>query len=203
MTDKDTFIDGGLLRKQRETRGWTINDMAMRACLSVKQIRQLEEGGSESFYSAAVKLTAAKKVAALLGVSMAPALDQSQFSSSTHGLSSGAAVDIQQRSSADPVSQIQSEPAESQQDTLKPAGKSQHVSWWVMGTLFAAALLLAAWLNPSEEPAVIEAAPPLQILSSEMSETASSAAGGVQDVASSASADAQMRALNAAEAASK
>jgi hypothetical protein len=36
--------------------------------MSVKQIRQLEEGGSSSFYSESVKLTSAKKVGGILGL---------------------------------------------------------------------------------------------------------------------------------------
>jgi hypothetical protein len=36
--------------------------------MSIKQIKQLEEGGSSSFYSESVKLTSAKKVGAILGL---------------------------------------------------------------------------------------------------------------------------------------
>ena len=69
MSQEEIFINGELLRLRREARGWVLNDMATRACMSVKQIRQLEEGGMSSFYSGAVKVTAAKKVGALLGLS--------------------------------------------------------------------------------------------------------------------------------------
>lgn len=69
MSQEDIFINGELLRLRREARGWVLNDMATRACMSVKQIRQIEEGGMSSFYSSAVKVTAAKKVGALLGLS--------------------------------------------------------------------------------------------------------------------------------------
>jgi transcriptional regulator with XRE-family HTH domain len=70
MSQEDVFINGELLRLRREARGWVLNDMATRACMSVKQIRQIEEGGMSSFYSTAVKVTAAKKVGALLGLSV-------------------------------------------------------------------------------------------------------------------------------------
>lgn len=70
MSQEDIFINGELLRLRREARGWVLNDMATRACMSVKQIRQIEEGGMSSFYSSAVKVTAAKKVGALLGLSV-------------------------------------------------------------------------------------------------------------------------------------
>lgn len=220
MRDKDTFIDGGLLREQREIRGWTINDIAMRACLSAKQIQQLEEGGSESFYSSAVKLTAAKKVAALLGVSMTQGAEQSEISSLTDGLHSSPAV-VQEPSLSKAITQIESVPAEFKQEASNQAAKTPQLSLWVLGVLFASALLIAAWLNPTAEPVANEAVPPLQILSSEMSETTSSAASVVQDGAISASAGSQMlplksdepasstassdavRALNAAEAASR
>ena len=68
MSQEETFINGELLRVSREARGWGVNDMATRACMSVKQIRQLEEGGSSSFYSESVKLTSAKKVGGILGL---------------------------------------------------------------------------------------------------------------------------------------
>lgn len=221
MSDKDISFDGGLLRKQREIRGWTVNDIAARACLSVKQIRQLEEGGSESFYSAAVRLTAAKKVASLLGVSITPVQDLPQPAALMPDLHSGDALDPKAASSAQPEFQIEAAPAESTQDTLAQAPKSSQVSVWVLAALFGSALLVAAWLNPSAEPVAPEAAPPLQILSPEVSETASSVAGVVSEAASSASAEPDVRvvvgnapdsfassspsvrASNAAEAASK
>ncbi len=62
-------IDGSAIRLKREAQGWALTDMANRACLSVKQIRQIEEGGMTAFYSESVKLTAARKVAGLLQMS--------------------------------------------------------------------------------------------------------------------------------------
>ena len=62
-------IDGSAIRLKRESQGWAIADLASRACLSVKQIRQIEEGGMTAFYSESVKLTAARKVAGLLQMS--------------------------------------------------------------------------------------------------------------------------------------
>jgi len=193
MSDKDISFDGDLLRKQRENRGWTVNDIAARACLSVKQIRQLEEGGSESFYSSAVRLTAAKKVASLLGVSITPVRDEPQPSTLTDDLPSGTAVDVKAAFPAVPVNPIEGVPAELAQHTVKQAPKSTQVSVWVLAALFGSALLAAAWLNPSAEPLAPEAAPPLQILPSEVSETASAAAGVASDAASSASAEPEVR----------
>lgn len=68
MSDPLT-INGSQLRQSRESLGWSLGEVASRACLSVKQVRQLEEGGASSFYSDNVKLTAARKVAGILGVS--------------------------------------------------------------------------------------------------------------------------------------
>jgi len=59
-------IDGQSVRRKRESLGWAVTDMATMACLSSKQIRQIEEGGLAAFYSENVKLTAARKVAGLL-----------------------------------------------------------------------------------------------------------------------------------------
>ena len=68
MSDTPQTINGELLRLKRESLGWLVSDLATRACMSVKQIRQLEEGGSSSFYSESVKLTSAKKVGGILGL---------------------------------------------------------------------------------------------------------------------------------------
>lgn len=61
-----SHIDGQSVRLKRETMGWAMTDLATLACLSVKQIKQIEEGGTSAFYSESVKLTAARKVAGLL-----------------------------------------------------------------------------------------------------------------------------------------
>ena len=61
-------INGALLRLRREELGWTLADLATRACLSNKQVKQIEEGGTSSFYSETVKVTAAKKIGGLLGL---------------------------------------------------------------------------------------------------------------------------------------
>ena len=51
MGQEEIFINGDLLRLRREASGWVLNDLATRACMSVKQIRQLEEGGLSAYYS--------------------------------------------------------------------------------------------------------------------------------------------------------
>ncbi len=61
-------INSALLRMRREELGWTLADLATRACLSNKQVKQIEEGGTSSFYSDTVKLTAAKKIGGILGL---------------------------------------------------------------------------------------------------------------------------------------
>lgn len=59
----------------REKLGWSLKDLAGKACLSVRQIEQIENGEMGSFYGAHIKLTAAKKVAVILGLSEAEAFD--------------------------------------------------------------------------------------------------------------------------------
>lgn len=68
IEEQEASINGELIRLTRESRGWVLGDLATRACMSVRQIRQLEEGGTSSFYSLGVKVTAAKRVASLLGL---------------------------------------------------------------------------------------------------------------------------------------
>ena len=61
--------------KAREARGLTTKDLGGMACLSHRQIEQIENGESSSFYGAQNKFTAAKKVAKLLNLSDEEAFD--------------------------------------------------------------------------------------------------------------------------------
>ena len=62
-------IRNGAFTKAREKLGLSIKDLAGQACLSNHQIEQIENGEMGSFYGAQIKVTAAKKVAKLLGLS--------------------------------------------------------------------------------------------------------------------------------------
>ena len=62
-------IRNGAFTKAREKLGLNIKNLASQACLSKRQIEQIENGEMSSFYGAQIKLTAAKKVAKLLGLS--------------------------------------------------------------------------------------------------------------------------------------
>jgi transcriptional regulator with XRE-family HTH domain len=61
--------------KAREALGLTIQELALKACLSNRQIEQLENGEMISFYSVQIKYTAAKKVAILLNLEEKEAFD--------------------------------------------------------------------------------------------------------------------------------
>ena len=61
--------------KARESLGLSTKDLSGMACLSVRQIEQIENGGISSFYGDQVKFTAAKKVAALLKLTPEDAFD--------------------------------------------------------------------------------------------------------------------------------
>lgn len=61
--------------KARTALGLSVADLAGKSCLSVRQIEQLENGEQSSFYGARVKFTAAKKVAAILGLKDDEAFD--------------------------------------------------------------------------------------------------------------------------------
>lgn len=193
MSQEDIYINGELLRLRREARGWVLNDMATRACMSVKQIRQLEDGGMSSFYSVAVKATAAKKVGALLGLSPeevfakliepTPELESAE-SEAVHVAGDETPVDVadvaQTSPEAPPVSSVGLElPSKAAVAADPVADESKpKTSLWVIAGLFAAALAVAAYLQPQEEPAA-EPAPPLQVVPSEDSASAASAADGV------------------------
>ena len=61
--------------KARESLGLSTKDLSGMACLSVRQIEQIENGESSSFYGAQIKFTAAKKVAGLLKLTPEEAFD--------------------------------------------------------------------------------------------------------------------------------
>jgi transcriptional regulator with XRE-family HTH domain len=61
-------ILGENFTKAREKQGLSIADLAIMAILSENQIEQIENGGIKSFYTAAIKIQSAKKVAKILGL---------------------------------------------------------------------------------------------------------------------------------------
>lgn len=197
MSQEDLFINGDLLRLRREARGWLLNDMATRACMSVKQIRQLEEGGMSAFYSVAVKATAAKKVGALLGISADEVLGQVAeveelpvehaaedlltVSSSIEVTASPDVVAVEAAES--PKHDVPSD--EEPSVTSQPEQTKSKTSLWVIVGLFAAALAVAAYMQPQEET-VAEPAPPLQVVPSEAIDAASAADTSASSVPASA-----------------
>lgn len=65
---KQPEIRNGAFIKARENLGLSAKDLAAQACLSTRQIEQIENGETSSFYGAQIKVTAAKKVAKILGL---------------------------------------------------------------------------------------------------------------------------------------
>jgi transcriptional regulator with XRE-family HTH domain len=61
--------------KAREKLGLSAKDLGGMACLSTRQIEQIENGETSSFYGAQIKVTAAKKVAGILKLSDEDAFD--------------------------------------------------------------------------------------------------------------------------------
>ena len=59
----------------RERLGLSTEALALSACLSKKQIEQIENGERSAFYSAALKLRSAQKVATILGLEEADYLE--------------------------------------------------------------------------------------------------------------------------------
>ena len=66
---KEVFV------KAREALGLSVQELSGKACLSVRQIQQIENGEHNSFYSPNIKFTAAKKVAQLLDLQTEEAFD--------------------------------------------------------------------------------------------------------------------------------
>ena len=208
MSQEEIFINGELLRLSREARGWGVNDMATRACMSVKQIRQLEEGGMSAFYSAAVKATSAKKVGGLLGLSadqvfgetqvpaeiedavepeakLEQAEDESvkpapvEIEAAKPDQTTKAAIEVETKSTSTKITEPQVA-----QPTTEDTPNSKN-SLWMIAVLLAVALALGAYFQPQEEPVAAEPAPPIQVLPTEAVDPAS-AASAADAAASSA-----------------
>jgi transcriptional regulator with XRE-family HTH domain len=195
MSQEEIFINGDLLRLRREASGWVLNDLATRACMSVKQIRQLEEGGLSSYYSQAVKITAAKKVGALLGLSpdevLTPPSELSLAEIQMEPADFSSDPEIVQTADIAPTkgelevphaveesvdNSIVSSDADAHKASVYEEPKKSKTSLWLIAALFISALLVAAYMQPQDEP-VVEAAPPLQALPADMADPASAASG--------------------------
>jgi transcriptional regulator with XRE-family HTH domain len=61
-----TTLLGEKIKVAREAANLSVEDLSRSATISKKQLQQIEEGGDSSFYSVAIKLIAAKKVAKIL-----------------------------------------------------------------------------------------------------------------------------------------
>ena len=176
MSQEELCINGELLRLRREARGWVLSDMATRACMSVKQIRQLEDGGVSAFYSLAVKATAAKKVGALLGVTsdevfgLVQQVDEVELDSVEVDDAISVTQEVVEPAPIQTISQdatVQVGTDEPVQDSASPLeDKKSKTSFWVIAALFTAALGVAAYMQPSDEP-IADTAPPLQVMPSE------------------------------------
>jgi cytoskeleton protein RodZ len=193
MSQQEIYINSALLRLRREARGWVLNDLATRACMSVKQIRQLEEGGLSAFYSQAVKLTAAKKVGSLLGLSTDEVFTEPQAETLSEPVLE---TDMVAKPEADDFSSENLPRSEELNNSVAYAEpkhietvstivdvapampleepKKSKTSLWLIAGLFVAALCVAAYLQPQDEPVSAEPAPPLQVVPSESAESASS-----------------------------
>jgi pyruvate dehydrogenase E2 component (dihydrolipoamide acetyltransferase) len=206
MDQHDATINGPLLRLRRETRGWGQSDVATRACMSIKQIRQLEDGGLSAFYSEAIKITAAKKVGALLGMTEAEVFSLGQAPEAVADAHEEASAEhapsyeqVPVAPSPEPVVAAHPDPVETpaHEEVSKPEpvvhaqsdapaaasaqGKSK-TSWGLLFVLFVGALVVAAYFRPTGEPASSEPPPPLQpALQVEPADPAASAASAAQE----------------------
>ena len=68
----------------REKLCLSTKDLSQMACLSVRQIEQIENGEQGAFYSPKIKITAAKKVAGILGLAEQDAFDIDSVDDSTN-----------------------------------------------------------------------------------------------------------------------
>ena len=198
MSQDDHYINGELLRLGREARGWVIGDMATRACMSVKQIRQLEEGGTSAFYSPAVKMTSAKKLAGILELLPEQVFKRPGSLEVETVPTELVEADAEHTADQPPLTE---EVAPSQPAVVieheKPAPVDVSASSaladehkgkttvWAIAALFVASIGVAAYMKQQEEP-VTEPPPPLQVMPTEV-EPAASAADSVASTTSAPS----------------
>jgi len=218
MNQELPTINGELLRLRRETRGWALSDLATRACMSVKQIRQLEEGGSSAFYSETVKWTSAKKVGNLLGMQPEEVFVQVAPEVVTPPHADAAAdvpIDAATPALESVVAPVPAEPVSTGQDELVAVAADASVEATAsletsqtsktpvlaLAVLFVAALAVAAWMRPEPEVVTEPAPPVLQNMATEPSETASSPSAVMASVTASTPAQAQKPASTALAAA--
>ena len=204
MSQEDPYINGELLRLGREARGWVLGDMATRACMSVKQIRQLEEGGTSAFYSVAVKMTSAKKLAKILELPAeqvfsqpVPADAQETVSDALPSVAEDAPelhvpeteqveAGVETQAAPPTVPQIAPEPELPPAAVAAPSPKADEpkskTSLWMILGLFVAALAVAAYMQQQQEEISAEPPPPLQVVPE--AEAAASAADAAASGAS-------------------
>jgi cytoskeleton protein RodZ len=206
-------VNGELIKLRREERGWAQTDLAVRACMSVKQIRQIEEGGVSAFYSESVKISAAKKVAGILGMSPDDLWAKADVAHDEPVVEHEVVADEQaatevveptthEREKHEEPEHVATElPAQESVVDYKPVinASSHHpqeaeaakpkTSLWLIAGLFGAALAIAALMRPDTEPMATEPPPPLQVVPSEASDAASAASAAL-DVASASEASA-------------
>ncbi len=177
MSDISQTINGELLRLRRESKGWQVSDLATRSCMSIKQIRQLEEGGSGSFYSESVKITSAKKVGGILGLTpeevFGVPLAEESANDNTQ-VEGDAFVAEPEAESVSPATVVPVTPAQNTTDTSSEQKNKTPLG--AIAALFVAAIAVAAWMRPEAEPVAMEPPPPLQTLPTETPDVAASAA---------------------------
>ena len=75
MTNSQVRINGAILKDARTTQGLAIEKVAMDLCVSKTHIFQIEDGGEGAFYSYALKVQIARKMALYLKVPESAAFD--------------------------------------------------------------------------------------------------------------------------------
>ncbi|OIN01201.1 hypothetical protein A9236_08580 [Polynucleobacter sp. QLW-P1DATA-2] len=126
--------------KARESLGLSAKDLAGKACLSSRQIEQIENGEVSSFYGPQVKITAAKKVAAILNLSEEDAFDFGEMTPSKKGevkdvveetkisADSSAAKSNEKLKAIVPEKKIQSQSSKPAAEDAKPSASKQDLN---------------------------------------------------------------------------
>jgi len=127
----DERVNGDRLRELREAKGFTPEHLARLCSLSLHQVLELENGGSQRFYSIQIKINAARKAAQVLSV------DVSELLFEPHAVAPELQAHV-------PVPQLQAEPVK-----LNHADP-QSASW--AGYLIVLTVLLGAGLWWFQQP---------------------------------------------------
>ena len=131
-------IRGERFKSKRESMGLSIEDLTQSTTFSKQQIQQIENGGTSTFYSAAIKLNCAKKVAHILGLDFDEAFEMQKIEAHENQTAIVSEILEIEAQSVDLESTPHDSVIQLVLDEKKERGGSKKlITWIIMATLIA------------------------------------------------------------------